>query len=374
MRLLHGARLDDNVVEMPIAPVVGEPFAAGPGAAQESQGFVEACRGFLNGNRKAGEFGRPVTLADAEIQPAIGEKIEGCYLLRQQHRIVPGQHHHGGAEPHALGSRGKVAQKVQRRGELSNTGEVMLDHEHAVKAEILGTEDVVNILAVPNAISSGPLASRLCPAKQTKLHTSTPLRAANPSSDTWKSYDRPCARSWPQPCKKFALQEKGCQRGGSMANRLGAPTAPGPGRPARPRRAGFAKVGSRLVPFSRPPPSLPASVPPLPPSGPRPAPPPRPAGGARGGPRRPGFAKGAPRLAPSPPPPPSLPASVPALPPLGPGPSSARVAFQRSAASDRRNGSSPASVLRRSGWPPARRSHGPHAEAAAKPTRTFHIR
>jgi len=68
--------------------------------------------------------------------------------------------------------------------------------------------------------------------------------------------------------QKFALQEKGCQRGGSMANRLGGPDRARPGVSARSRRGGFAKVGSRLVPFPRPPPSFPASVPALPPWGP----------------------------------------------------------------------------------------------------------
>ena len=37
----------------------------------------------------------PVTLADAEIEPAAGHEIERRRLLGEQHRIVPRQHHHG---------------------------------------------------------------------------------------------------------------------------------------------------------------------------------------------------------------------------------------------------------------------------------------
>ena len=48
---------------------------------------------------EAGEFVVPVALADPEIEPAARQQIERRRLLRQQHRVVPRQHHHRGAEP-----------------------------------------------------------------------------------------------------------------------------------------------------------------------------------------------------------------------------------------------------------------------------------
>ena len=79
-----------------------------------------------------------IALADAEIEAAVGQQVEGGGLLGEQHRIVPGQHHHRGAEPDARGAAGEIAQEIERGRQLPDAGEMVLDHEHAVKAELLG--------------------------------------------------------------------------------------------------------------------------------------------------------------------------------------------------------------------------------------------
>ena len=47
-----------------------------------------------------------IALADAEIEPAAGQQVDGRGLLGEQHRVVPGQHHHGGADAQRLGAGG----------------------------------------------------------------------------------------------------------------------------------------------------------------------------------------------------------------------------------------------------------------------------
>ena len=65
-------------------------------------GFVEPRLRLFRPDAKAGEFVVPIALANAEIEPAAGDQIERGRLLSQQHRIVPGQHDHGSAEPQRL--------------------------------------------------------------------------------------------------------------------------------------------------------------------------------------------------------------------------------------------------------------------------------
>src|SRR5262249_34866085 len=92
----------------------------------------------------------------------------------QQHRIMPGQHHHGRAEPHALRAPGKVAQEVERGGELAYSRKVMLDHEHAVIAELLRRQHIIDVLLVAEAVADRPLSGRLGAAEQPELHAILP--------------------------------------------------------------------------------------------------------------------------------------------------------------------------------------------------------
>ena len=176
MRLLHRARLDDDVLELPAASVVREAIGSGPCRAQEGHGLVEPLGGLLDRDAKARELRRPIALADAEIQASVGQEVDRGHLLGQQHRIVPGQHHHRRAQPDPAGAAGQVAQEIERGRQLPDAGEVVLDDKHAVIAELLGMEHIVDVLAVAEAVANRPFASRLGPAEQPELHGLAPIR------------------------------------------------------------------------------------------------------------------------------------------------------------------------------------------------------
>jgi len=94
-----------------------------------------------------------IALADPEIEAAVRQEIEGRGLFGEERRVVPGQHEHGSAETHLRRLRGEIGQEVQRRRDLAKTGEVVLDEEHAVKAELFGFADVIDVVAVNAAVA-----------------------------------------------------------------------------------------------------------------------------------------------------------------------------------------------------------------------------
>ena len=61
--------------------------------------LLEARFSFGGRHGEACELVVPVAFANAKIEPAPREKVEGRDLLGEQHRVVPGQHEDGGAEP-----------------------------------------------------------------------------------------------------------------------------------------------------------------------------------------------------------------------------------------------------------------------------------
>ena len=122
-----------------------------PRLGDHLQCLVEARVRFLHRDAEARELVVPVALADAEIEPAAGQQIEGCRLLGQQHRVVPGQHDHRGAQPQRTGLRGEPGQQVQAGRDLAEAGEMVLDQKGAVKAERLGFHVVVDEVAEPLA-------------------------------------------------------------------------------------------------------------------------------------------------------------------------------------------------------------------------------
>ena len=98
MRFAGRRRIHHDIVKGPIFSVVRKSFLRRPGFQQDFQGFLEARVGFGDRHVETDEFVVSVTFADPEIQPPAGQQIQRRGLFRQQNRIVPGQHHHRGAQ------------------------------------------------------------------------------------------------------------------------------------------------------------------------------------------------------------------------------------------------------------------------------------
>src|SRR5215472_4714929 len=159
VRLLDRARLDDDiVVAVPLALVRKAFTARLPGQADDLHRLVEALGRLGLRHAEAGELISAITLADAEVEPAAGQKVERRRLLGDENRVVPGQHHDRGAETDALGAGRQVAQKVERGRYLAEPGEMVLDEKHAGKPETLGLDNVVDKIVVAVAIAGRPAA------------------------------------------------------------------------------------------------------------------------------------------------------------------------------------------------------------------------
>jgi hypothetical protein len=105
MRLLGDGRLDHDILELPVAPLVREASGRGPRPDDHGQGLLETRFGLLHRDAEALELVVAITLADAEIEAPAGQQVERRRLLGEQHRVVPRQHQHGGAEPQRRGAR-----------------------------------------------------------------------------------------------------------------------------------------------------------------------------------------------------------------------------------------------------------------------------
>ena len=105
-------------------------------------------RASVHSDIEAVEFVIAIAGADAEIQPPARQQIERRRLLGQQHRIVPRQHHDRRAKPQGFRPRAKPGQQVDRRRDLAEPGEMMLDHEGAVEAHGLGFDIVFDKVAI----------------------------------------------------------------------------------------------------------------------------------------------------------------------------------------------------------------------------------
>src|SRR5262249_14485230 len=76
MGFLAGRRLDDDVLVSPEAAVMGEAPVRRPRRPDDLERLGEPRVGFLDRNAEAGEFVVAITLADAEIEPAVRQQIE----------------------------------------------------------------------------------------------------------------------------------------------------------------------------------------------------------------------------------------------------------------------------------------------------------
>jgi len=80
------------------------------GLADHVDRLVEPRGRLVLRDAEAGKLVRAVALADAEIEAAVRQQVEGRGLLGDQHRVMPRQHDDRGAEPDALGARRQIAQ------------------------------------------------------------------------------------------------------------------------------------------------------------------------------------------------------------------------------------------------------------------------
>ena len=92
-------------------------------------------------------------------------------IIGQQHRVVPGQDDDRGAQAHPRGPRRQVGQQVEGRGYLAKPGEVMLNQEHRMVAELLGLFDIADKVPVAlRAVARNAAPARRSTAKQSELH------------------------------------------------------------------------------------------------------------------------------------------------------------------------------------------------------------
>ncbi len=176
MRLLRRRRLDDDVLEAPELAVMREALLRRPGLHDHVERFIEARVGFLDRQAEAGEFVVPIALADAEIEPAAGQQIDGRRLLGDQNRIVPGQNQNRRAEPQRLGLRRHPGEQRQACRDLAEAGEMMLDQKARVIAERLGLDIVVDELLIALAgIDVRPTVTGGGAAEKTEPHSAGSL-------------------------------------------------------------------------------------------------------------------------------------------------------------------------------------------------------
>ena len=133
--------------------------------------FIESGIGLLHRNAEAGEFVVPIAFADAEIEPAAGEKIDGRGLLGKEHRIVPRQHQNRRAKAERSRFRRDPGQQRQACRDLAEPGEMMLNEKGGMITERLGLNIVFDELAITLArIRVGAAMAGRGAAEQTEAH------------------------------------------------------------------------------------------------------------------------------------------------------------------------------------------------------------
>ena len=170
-RLSRG-RLDHYILEMPEAALVRETLPRRPGSPHDFERFLETRFGFFGRDLKSFELAVAISFADAEIEPALREKIERCRFLGEQHRVVPRRHDDGRTETKRLRAHGQSGKQHQCRRHLIPAAEMVFNRETRMKAERLGfdieIEELKKALAGFRA-KSGPI--RLRRTEQTETHS-----------------------------------------------------------------------------------------------------------------------------------------------------------------------------------------------------------
>src|SRR5215831_4676 len=171
VRFLRRWRLDHDVVELPVLAPMAEGLVGGPRLQQDFEALLEPRVGFLHRHAEARELVVAIALADSEIEPTPGQEIERRGLFRQQHRVVPWQHHDSGAETQPARARANPGQEIERGRHLTVAREVVLHDERTVKAQRLRLDVVVDeITKSLAAIEFRTAAPRRRTAEQAESH------------------------------------------------------------------------------------------------------------------------------------------------------------------------------------------------------------
>ena len=170
VRALQGRGLDHDVVVVPALAVMAEAGFARPALADHLHRLVETLGRLVDRDAEAVELGLAVALADAEIDAPAAQKVEGGDLLGDQHRIVPRHHHHRRAQPDVAGAGGEIGQHRHRGRDLALAGEMVLDHEELLEAQLVGFDHIVDEALVALAVLEADAALGPRAAEQTELH------------------------------------------------------------------------------------------------------------------------------------------------------------------------------------------------------------
>src|SRR5262245_23850065 len=170
MGALHRLGLDHDIVVVPELAVMAEAAVAGPRLADDLHGLVEALGGLRDRDAEAVELGLAIALADAEVDAPAAEKIERGDLLGDQHRVVPGQHHDGGAQANVPRARREIGQYRHRGRNLAMAGEMMLHHEELAETQPIGFAHILDETLIALAVleTQAPLGARA--TEQSELH------------------------------------------------------------------------------------------------------------------------------------------------------------------------------------------------------------
>src|SRR5262249_34802386 len=137
---------------------------------QKRQRLLVTLLGLRHRDAEAVELAPAIALADAKIEPPVRQQIERRRLLGEQGRVVPGQYQDRGAEPHRRRLCRQVGQEIDRRRDLTEPGEMVLDEEDAVKAKRLGLADIVDVIGVDAAVAGLLARVGAGAAKKPELH------------------------------------------------------------------------------------------------------------------------------------------------------------------------------------------------------------
>jgi hypothetical protein len=169
MRLLDRARLDDDVVEVPALGVMRKAAVGGP-VAQEAMVSSKRSAASSMGTQKPEN-----SLCDNPCpHRSRGGRRRADRAWQPARRAAPDCARTAPPPPcqaYALRPSGKVAQVIERGRELPEARDVMLDHEHAVIAKLLGQQHIVD---VPRLSPTEPSPADLAPPNNPNFMCSAP--------------------------------------------------------------------------------------------------------------------------------------------------------------------------------------------------------